>query len=90
MRLCLQLVHPVLTFGLLVLTRFALTWEDAVVTVGALAPDEFEAEGALVEEAEEAGAEAEADGLLEAARVSAAALGVAGVLVDAGETLLLL
>lgn len=86
----MQLVHPVFTFGLLVLTRFALTWEEADVAVEALASDEVEAEGALVEEAEEAGADAETDGLLEAARVSAAALGVAGVLVDAGETLLLL
>jgi hypothetical protein len=66
-----------------------LTWEEADVAVGALASDEVETEGALVEQAEEAGAEAETDGLLEAARVSAA-LGVAGVLVDAGETLLLL
>ena len=84
------MVHPVFTFGLLVLTRFALTREEADVAVGALASDEVEAEGALVEKAEEAGADAETDGLLEAARVSAAALGVAGVLVDAGETLLLL
>lgn len=86
----MQLVHPVFTFGLLVLTRFALTWEEADVAVGALVSDEVEAEGALVEEAEEAGADTETDGLLEAARVSGAALGVAGVLVDAGETLLLL
>lgn len=83
----LQLVHPVLTFGLLVRTRFAFVWEDTVEAAGALGSEEVEVEGALVEEA---GTEEATDGLLEAAIVSAAALGVAGVLVDAGETLLLL
>jgi hypothetical protein len=76
-----------LTFGLLVLTRFVLGLEDAVEVAGAFGSDDVEVEGAWVEEA---GAEEEIDGLLEAAIVSAAALGVAGVLVDAGETLLLL
>lgn len=86
-RLCLQLVHPVLTFGLLVLTRFALGLEDVVEVADAVGSVEVEVEGVL---AEEARTEKEIDGLLEAAIASVVALGVAGVLVDAGETLLLL
>jgi hypothetical protein len=81
-RLCLQLVHPVLTFGLLVLTRFALGLGVTVEVADAVGSVEFEVEGALAEE--------EIDGLLEAAIASVVALGVAGVLVDAAETLLLL
>lgn len=83
----LQLIHPVLTFGLLVLTLFALGLEDAVEVADAVGSVEFEVEGVLVEEAR---TEEEIDGLLEVAIASVVALGVAGVLVDAGETLLLL
>lgn len=85
----MQLVHPVLTFGLLVRTRFALTFEAAARAVES---DEAGA-GAVGFSAEEV--VAEIDGLLVATEPSAApaptpVTGVAGVLVEAAETLLLL
>jgi hypothetical protein len=85
----LQLAHPVLTLGLLVRTRFALAGGAAD---GATRSDEAEAveatEVVLVEVLA-----AETDGLLVVAMRSvlpAPVTGVAGVLVEAGETLLLL
>lgn len=76
-----------MTFGLLVRTRFALTLG---VAAGAVESDEAVAEavGASAEEAV-----AEIDGLLVTTEPSAAptpVTGVAGVLVEAAETLLLL